>query len=329
MTRAPRILVTGAGGFIGSALCRRLDRSSADVAGTVRAGRSAAATVAVPAADDASPRVAVDLTRREDCAALVAEFKPDCVFHLASLVTGSRELEAVPGTFDANLASTVYLMEAAVEAGTRRFVVAGSIEEPDAGAPPRSPYAASKAAARMYAGVFARSGKLDVRHARLAMIYGPGQVDRSKLVPHTIDALVAGRAPRIASGTRLADWTHLDDAVDALVTLAALERPPAEIATQGVEIGTGRSSSVREVVERLAELHAQGIVPHFGARPDRAHECVRPVDAERARRSIGWRARIGLADGLAQTWRAETGGDGTPAHPRFQTTTGSVVSATP
>lgn len=349
MTRGFRILVTGSGGFIGSTLCRALAGAGVRVTGTVRPGSTRAAPAAFRAPAPAGPhpveRFEVDLSRREDCAALVADVRPDCVFHLASLVTGKRGIEVVPGTFDANLASSVYLMEACAAVGTPRFVLAGSVEEPSDDGIARSAYAASKAAARMYATFFASSGRLDVRHARIAMVYGPGQVDRSKLVPHTVDALLAGRAPALTSGARLADWTHVDDVVDALLALAGAERletgPPGE----GVEIGTGRLSSVRDVVEALVRLDARGTLPRFGALDDRGHECDRAANVLATWRAIGWQARIDLERGLAHTWRAESGRSdagplaaarparaGTPRE-RFasvaQTSTGSMVRATP
>ena len=251
----------------------------------------------------------VDLTDRSDRRTLIDEVRPDWVFHLASRVTGSRDLALVGPTFDANLASSVYLMEAAAAAGTRRFVTAGSLEEPERDDAPCSPYVTAKATAALYARLYARDGQLDVRHARIAMVYGPGQPVRSKLVPSVVDALLAGRSPRIGSGARLADWVYVDDVVEALVRLAAVE-----IGIGGVDdafarqptIGTGRLHSVRDVVERLVALHGRDVDASFGAVPDRPHERAAAADAASTMAAIGWRARVGLDEGLERTLRLET-----------------------
>ena len=298
------MLVTGASGFIGSALCRRLVAGPGEVHGTTRppssAGRRAGAGV-----PEGVRVVEVDLSRRGDCQAVIEHVRPDVVYHLASLVTGARDLGIVPDTFDANLASSVYLMEAAEAAGVPRLVLSGSLEEPEADGVPCSPYAASKAATSVYARLFASAGRLDVRSARLAMIYGPHTPDRTKLVPHTIDALLDERVPAVTSGTRLADWTYIDDAVDALLALGTRERIDVPEPGFGVSIGTGRARSVRDVVETLVALAGSRAAPRFGARPDRTREPCAIADVGAAERAIGWRARVNLRAGLAATWRAE------------------------
>src|SRR3990167_5141531 len=76
---------------------------------------------------------------------LIRAIKPDYVFHLASEVTGKRSLEMVLPTFNHNLVTTVNLMTEAAALGCERFLVTGSLEEPDPGSPavPCSPYAAA------------------------------------------------------------------------------------------------------------------------------------------------------------------------------------------
>ena len=111
--------------------------------------------------------------------------------------------------FHANLESTVRLLAAASAApagSCRRIVLAGTMEEPDldAGEAPGSPYAVAKAAATLYARFFRSLYGTPVVTARVFMVYGPGQVDHSKVVPYAILAGVAeaGAAARRAARAR-------------------------------------------------------------------------------------------------------------------------------
>ena len=295
---ARRVLVTGVSGFIGTALACALHARGAVVVGVTRdAARLAGRARRLPVGVDL---VACALDTPEACARLVEGTSPDCIVHLSSLVSGSRDLDLVTGTFAANLASTVFLMDAAARSPTARFVTAGSLEEPEAGAAPSSPYAASKAAAAVYARLYAASGALEIAHARIAMAYGPGQDDLSKLVPHVTSSPHAGRAPRIASGRRRADWVYIDDVVEALVRLVEMPDPPAS-----VPVGTGRLHSVAEVVDTLVRLHGGTVRAAFGAREDRANEPAPRANASEAARALGgWRAAVDLETGLARTLAA-------------------------
>src|SRR5688572_13942737 len=179
-----RVLVTGASGFLGAALCARLaSQGAADVHGVSR--RPAAPGGGVGRWWQGALGEA-DFTRR-----LLREIRPTHVFHLAGAVTGVRDLAAVLPTFDANLAATGNLLTAAAEAGADkpRVVMAGSLEEPDEGAaPPSSPYAASKAAAYQYARLFESLYGVAVTVPRVFIVYGPGQDEPKKLIPYVVSS---------------------------------------------------------------------------------------------------------------------------------------------
>ncbi|HRX07246.1 MAG TPA: SDR family NAD(P)-dependent oxidoreductase [Kiritimatiellia bacterium] len=285
------VLVTGASGFIGAHLCRRLRKLGHRVAGVSRRHPENLPDGVEPCrADLASPG---------ETAALLARIQPEWIFHLAGCVTGGRGMELVRPTFEANLASTVNLMEAAArQGGCRRFVLAGSLEEPDAvQSPPSSPYAASKAAATAYARLFHSLYDFPAVIARIFMVYGPDQKDARKLVPYVIDSLLRGEAPRLSSGTREVDWIYVDDVVDGLIRLAAA--PDLEGRT--LDLGSGERVSVRDVVERIARLTGAAVPLHFDPAADRPMEQIRTADAARTESLAGWRPRVTLDEGLLAT----------------------------
>lgn len=292
--RGERLLVTGASGFIGRHLCARLVSAGARVLSASRRGRPEDLAVA----DGASVEWRrADLADREAAHETVRWARPDRIVHLASVVKGSRDRSLVAEMFRANLESTVHLLDAAAEVGVRRFLQIGSLEEPVGEEVATSPYAASKAAATLYAELFARLYRLPVALARVFMVYGPGPQDRAKLVPYVIDELLAGRRPELSSGARPVDWIYVDDVVSGLTRMLVDSRAVGE----RLDLGSGALVTVREVVDRLVEIVAPGIEPDFGARDDREGEIVRQADIERTAARIGWRPEVALDEGLRRT----------------------------
>lgn len=283
-----RVLVTGASGFIGSHLCRRLAAQGAQVHGTSRLAQEGGGIHWHRLALDDS-----DAVRR-----LFADLRPNVLFHLASHVTGARGIEHVLPAFHGNLLSTVHLLQAATEAGVGRIVQAGSLEEPDApDAVPASPYAAAKGAASSYARMFHALYGTPVVLARLFMVYGPDQKDENKLIPYVTRARLRGEPVSLSSGTRPVDWIYVDDVVEGLLRLAG--RP--DVAGERVDLGSGDLATVREVVERLFEIITPEERPVFGGQGDRPMEQVRRADVATTERLLGWRPGISLDAGLRAT----------------------------
>jgi UDP-glucose 4-epimerase len=283
------VLVTGASGFIGRALVRRL----------VADGHITFCTARHPADDlaEGAAWVPGDLTDRSFVQRLIEEARPTVVFHLASQVTGSRSIDVVPTTLANNLVASVSVLEAATEAGCDRVVLIGSGDEPAAGDAPCSPYAATKWAVGGYARMFLSLYGTPVTTARPFMVYGPDQPDVSKVVPYSITTLLRGRAPTLSSGQRLCDWVYIDDVVDALLVLA--DAP--DVIGRVVDVGTGRLHTVRHVVETISTLVGAGVEPVFGGLPDRQRETEAVADVAETARVCGWRPTTDLYEGLKRT----------------------------
>jgi nucleoside-diphosphate-sugar epimerase len=230
----------------------------------------------------------------------VAEAQPQAAFHLASQVTESRERKVVLPTFHANLASTVYLLDALAEHACRRIVQTGSLEEPEPGDPvstPSSPYAAAKWSAGAYGRMFHQLWSTPVVLARLFMVYGPEQRDLSKLVPHVVTSLLLGREPQLASGKRPVDWVYVDDVVEGLLRVGLAEG----VEGLQIDLGSGKLVPVRSVVEQIYSLLAPDKQPPLGGVADRPHEPVRVARVEETGELLGWSATVTLEEGLAKT----------------------------
>jgi nucleoside-diphosphate-sugar epimerase len=284
-------LVTGASGFIGAAVARRLADSGAIVHGVSRSQRTGGAC---------GRWWRTDLTDVVQVRRLLDAVVPDFVFHFSSTVSGGRDLDLVLPTLQANLVTSVNLLTATAGNARVRILFAGSQEEPqpDGTWPvPCSPYAAAKLAAGAYARMFHAVFGSSAVWLRLFMVYGPAQSDTRKLVPYVTQSLLRGEAPSLSSGTRRADWIFIDDVADAF--LAAVVASGVEGRT--IDIGSGKLLSVRAVVELLARIIGTDVSPRFGALPDRPLEVEPVADVAVAAACLGWQARTSLADGLRQT----------------------------
>lgn len=285
-----RILVTGASGFLGTALTARLRAAGAQVHGVSRQPRS-------------GPGIHWHVLDLVDAAAVertMAAVRPEIVFHLASAVSGRRDLDFVGSSLQANLVAAVNVLTAASRTSRPRVLLSGSMEELDAGdreAVPGSPYAAAKTAASSYGRMFHALYELEVVLLRTFMVYGPGQFDEAKLIPYVTTSLLSGQVPRLSSGTREVDWIYVDDVVDAYVRAALA----LGIAGSTLSVGSGELASIRAVVERLEKLTGGKTRPQFGAVPDRPLERPRRADVAVTEAAIGWRPQVALDDGLGRT----------------------------
>jgi nucleoside-diphosphate-sugar epimerase len=287
------VMVTGAGGFIGSHLCRRLLNEGARIHGVSR-------TIRDNQASDITWWYG-DLSELSFSRELVETVRPDLIFHLASHVVGHRELHAVQPTFHANLHGAVNLLTVTSEIGCERIILVGSQEEPDhsqsSQAVPASPYAAAKWAASAYARMCHALYKTPVAIARVFMVYGPGQKDTKKLIPYTILSLLEGVAPRLTSGERPVDWIYVQDVIEGLLAMAQSD----ELDGRTVDLGSGSLITVREVVENIADLIKADRPPLFGGMAERKMEQIRKANRQETRDLIEWQAETSLRDGIETT----------------------------
>jgi UDP-glucose 4-epimerase len=287
-----KVLITGASGFIGSHLTRRLTSLGAEIYAVSRVYR--------PNEKTGITWLQGDLSNLDTVRDVVRSTKPDLIFHLASFVKGARDLENVLPTFRSNLMSQVNLMVAAAEEECDRFITTGSMEEPGPGDPlflPNSPYSAAKWAASAYGKMFYALYQFPVVSLRIFMVYGPGQQDLSKLIPYVILSLLRGQAPQLSSGERQVDWIYVNDVVDGILTAAQTSK----IEGKTIDIGSGRLISIKSIIQLLVEYVNPKIKPLFGSLQDRPLEVIRVANLENTFSQIGWRPKTDLKDGLKLT----------------------------
>jgi UDP-glucose 4-epimerase len=296
-----RTLVTGGAGFIGSHLVDALLARGDHVA--VVDDLSTGRRERVP------DGVALHVTDIADIGPVAERERPEVVFHLAAQADVRRSV-ADPA-FDArvNVAGTASVLEAARAAGARRVLFAStggalygeSVPLPtpeDAALAPFSPYGASKAAAETYLALFTRLHGLSTMALRFGNVYGPRQDPHGEagVIAIFAGAAAEGRPVTIfGDGRQTRDYVYVGDVVAGFLAASASD------ATGAVNIGTGTETTVLELVT------AYGLEPQLA--PARKGEVERScLDVTRAADVLGWRAEVGLDDGLERTLAAARAG---------------------
>lgn len=302
-----RVLVTGASGFLGSHLTRRLVREGAEVHALVR--RAGGARLA-----DVRPLVTeheADVADSAAVACCLARARPEIVFHLAADTSSRRfapsDWATVDRSITVNLRGTLHVLRAALECGSvRTFVRAGTLEEYGNGAVPHdetqreepvSPYSASSVAATHFCQALQRHTDSAVVTLRPTLTYGPSQA-ADFFIPAVILACLRAEDFPMSSGAQCIDLLYVDDAVDAFVRAGCADSVHGAI----VDIGNGEATRIVEVAEEVLALIGGPSQIRTGAVPERAMEPVHLVAAtERAQRVLGWRPQIELREGLRRT----------------------------
>jgi nucleoside-diphosphate-sugar epimerase len=285
-----RYLVTGATGFIGSHLTRRLIGLGETVSAFVQFGVDRLALRDVLEQLDVHE---VDLRTAGAIARAIDRIDPTIVFHCAA--AGVTDPFLPPDeAIRTNVYGTINLLRAVK--GRARVIVLRTAGELDA----LNVYAASKAASWQFCRMYRRTQGWPIAGAMLFQVYGPGQ-SKKNLIPLAIEAALAGRDFPMTSGQQWRDWIYIDDVIDALIVQAQADRFDVE----SVEIGSGVTTSVRDVVAMVYDQVGQGGRPLIGVLPDRPGEVEEQcADAETTAAILKWRAKVSIADGLCQTIEA-------------------------
>lgn len=304
-----RILVTGAGGFIGSHLTERLVSLGAEVTAFLRynsAGhRGLLDTLPLPTqqkidclfGDLCDPTA---LERLEDC---------DTVFHLAAMIAIPFSYQQPSLVCDNNYRSTLNLLEWCRRHKVGRLIHTSSSEVYGTAqqdfiteAHPQeaqSPYAASKIASDKLVQSYHLSFDVPAVTLRPFNTYGPRQSARA-IIPTIITQALTQEKVFLGAQHPTRDFSFVSDTVDAFIKIA--ETPGIEGRTY--HIGSGREISIGQLADRIILLSGRNIPVVFDPtriRPT-ASEVNRLIcDASRAKDDLGWEPRISLDDGLRQT----------------------------
>jgi nucleoside-diphosphate-sugar epimerase len=311
-----RVLVTGASGFVGANLARRLLADGHEVHLLLRPQHKSWRLDGIT--KDVTIHQ-VDLSDRDSVARAVAASKPDWVFHLAAhgAYPTQKDLDQM---IETNVRGTANLLQAAVTAGVQAFVNAGTSSEygykdhapdEDERLEPNSDYAVTKAAATMLCRHTAQRTGVAITTLRLYSVYGPYE-EPTRLVPTLIVQGLEGRLPPLVNPDVARDYIHVDDACEAFVLAAATaDQDPGVV----YNVGSGVQTTLREMVAAARRILGIKAEPVWGSMPERSWDTnVWISDPSKIKGRLGWSPQHDLESGLGQTiaWL-----EGNPDHLRY------------
>ena len=298
-----RAIITGAAGFVGANLTRRL----------VQLGHQAHVLLAPQTNDwrrtDLRTDVTVHIAALDDAdsvAQVVATIRPDWIFHLAAHGAYSWQTGA-DRMVRSNVVGTINLIEACLKVGFEAIVNAGSSSEygvTDHAASeqdrlePNSMYAVTKAAATLFCRHVARSKDVWISTLRLYSVFGPFE-EPQRFVPTLILRGINGELPPLVGPDTARDFVYIDDVVDAC--LLAASQPTAE---RGAiyNVGTGVQTTIREAVAVAQKILGISAEPHWGTMPDRSWDTTVWVAVNRKiRTELAWTPRHSFEQGFRHT----------------------------
>ncbi len=305
------VVVTGAGGFIGSHVVERLVADGARVRAMLRYTSRGQRGCLDQVPPDALANVEVVLGDVRDFDAVRAIIRgAGAVFHLAALIGIPYSYEHPQEVIDTNILGTSNVLLAAKELGALERIILTSTSEvygsairvpmdEDHPLQAQSPYSATKIAADALGVSFHRSFALPVTIVRPFNAYGPRQSARA-VIPTILAQAIAGGPLRLGNLDTTRDFTYVEDTARAFVAIGGADDAIGEV----VNAGSGCEISIRDIVRNAGEIVGRELTVEGDdqrMRPAKSEVSRLHSDSSKALRLAGWRPEISLDDGLRLT----------------------------
>ena len=300
-----RVLITGATGFIGSHLTRRLVEHGAQV----HALTSTVSSIYPVRLVDVRDRITLhggNLNDSGAMASLVEHADPKVVFHLGAYTHVGKSWERVDECIQTNVHGSVNLLQALARSNYERFVytstseVYGGIAVPfreDAAVDPSSPYSVSKYSGELFCSMLHKGKSWPIVVVRPFNAYGPAQ-SPDRIIPEIIVKALRKERLAMTQGRQTREFNYVEDLVDGFIRAATVAGIEGEV----FNIGGGEEVSMRDLAQTILELMGDPISPEFGALPDRPTEIwSMRSDVTKARSRLGLLPFRPLREGLEET----------------------------
>jgi UDP-glucuronate 4-epimerase len=294
MAGPANILITGAAGFIGTALGQRL----------TDAGERVVGVDVVPADKSPFPCIVADVRDADAIYELCRSFGVDRIVHAGGISGRSVQREDKTASIAVNVMGTAVIFEVARRLSARRVVLCSSgsaygrcdldLVTEDARLVPVNSYGASKVASEAILHAYAEETGIDGIALRIFQAYGPFR--RTACTIRTmVEASINGTTAKVRyRPDARCQFVYIDDVVAALMAALSVTRHSRR--TYNV---TGGTSLTLAEVATIAGKVLQGFPVEFGDDPLSREYCLRQIDISAAERDLGYVPKVGLAEGIA------------------------------
>jgi nucleoside-diphosphate-sugar epimerase len=301
-----RVLVTGATGFIGSHIVRRLINDGHNVAILVRSGSKLERIADIASA---AKVLTADITDPVALRAQVANFAPQWVFHMANagLYGGVSLTDAEVARV--NLIGLINLLECLEEVPYEAFINGGSSAEYGAKQQPMketdyceplTSYAVTKLAATNYASMYAKVHKKPVITFRIFSPFGPFD-DERRLISTVIRSMLLKKPMTVVPGV-VRDYLAVEEFVAVFLEAAQALATRMDLGGQVFNIGSGKQRTARQVIETIAEI--MKVSPEITWSDAAARSWESPMwqaDLAKTFQHFSWRPRISFEEEISKT----------------------------
>jgi nucleoside-diphosphate-sugar epimerase len=298
-----RVIITGASGFIGANLTRRLLKDGHEVYLLLRPQYNSWRIETIRT----DVRIyEADLLDKENVVSVVNDIKPHWIFHLAAYGAYPQQVDLY-AMVQTNIIGTINLVNACLKSGFEIFVNTSTSSEygfkdhrpgENEILDPNSYYAFTKASAAMFCRYTAISQNVYIQTLRLYSVYGAFE-EPTRFIPTLILNAFKGKFPPLVSPTVARDFIYIEDVEEAYIKTATLSRQePGAI----YNVGTGVQMSIREVVEIVRKMFKIEKEPNWNSMPCRKWDSsIWVADNRKIRKIVDWKAKYDFQGGIHKT----------------------------